>query len=499
MSQDVCDLIAAVDAKDWNSAEEMYKNGKSSQLSDGTTRKLQGWATGGSVDESHWGLYSAYFKNDTAWVDTFIGAGFAGVAPWNDAAARAQPKELSNRLLRQFHLEKTIDGKEVLLRSVSRNDELGIAVSRKVLVVAAEEEQVLALHVRNRQRIRSQGGKGGAEFDIGDAVLLKPASMGKVGTSTIQRKRLTCRVVGVAEQTGKYHLRCNTGLLKGTYGGGEVLRPAPAESAAELNFAADADSSEAPLVTLTAAIVKKGARSDLLVAEAPASLEGCERVIGKIVKRGVQSNLLVAYMLHEVDEAREQIEEGLTDPRTGAPHLVDEAAAIYFGTTCPTGSVADVANKRATSFGTLTTGPDGVCTAATNVATAQALAAMQAAAAAGDVAAYETASKELKKAVVTIYVQATLTYAEELEDLVAADGETDAERAEGVAFYRTIAPLVAEVSPADAETITTALMVPAKGVANKVEAAFEATLEAYGVTPTDVGTLGAASTCTLEA
>ena len=40
---------------------------------------------------------------------------------------RLQPKELSNRLLRQFHLDKTIDGKEVLLRSVSRNDELGIA------------------------------------------------------------------------------------------------------------------------------------------------------------------------------------------------------------------------------------------------------------------------------------------------------------------------------------------------------------------------------------
>ncbi|PSC67075.1 Amino-acid acetyltransferase, partial [Micractinium conductrix] len=131
----------------------------------------------------------------------------------------------------------------------------------------AHKEKVLALHVRNRQRIRRQGGKGGAEFDIGDAVLLKPASMGKVGTSTIQRKRLTCRVVGVAEQTGKYHLRCNTGLLKGTYGGGEVLRPAPAESAAELNFAADADSSEAPLVTLTAAapsipVVRRHARSE---------------------------------------------------------------------------------------------------------------------------------------------------------------------------------------------------------------------------------------------
>ena len=48
------------------------------------------WALDGAVDESHWGLYSAYFKNDTAWLDTFIGAGFAGVAPWTDAAARAQ-------------------------------------------------------------------------------------------------------------------------------------------------------------------------------------------------------------------------------------------------------------------------------------------------------------------------------------------------------------------------------------------------------------------------
>lgn len=116
-----------------------------------------------------------------------------------------------------------------------------------------------ALHARNRQRIRNQGGKGGAEFEIGDAVLLKPLKMGKVGTN-IDRKRLTCRVVGVAEQTGKYHLRCNTGLIKGTYGGGEEVRPAPAASAAKLTFAADADPSEAPLVTLAAAV-----KAELLV------------------------------------------------------------------------------------------------------------------------------------------------------------------------------------------------------------------------------------------
>ena len=118
----------------------------------------------------------------------------------------------------------------------------------------AHHEMVLALQARNRQRIRSQGGKGGAEFAIGDAVLLLPPNMGKVGGSTIDCNRLRCRVVGVSEKTGKYHLRCNTGRLTGTYGGGEVLRPAPNEAAAKLKFSADAEPSEAPLVSVTAAV-----------------------------------------------------------------------------------------------------------------------------------------------------------------------------------------------------------------------------------------------------
>ena len=89
---------------------------------------------------------------------------------------------------------------------------------------------------------------------------------------------------------------------------------------------------------------------------------------------------------------------------------------------------------RAQSFGTLVTGPTAcaphercqvwvlpqsrwlwltrprcypspsLCSA-TNVAVAKAMAAMQAAAAAGDDAAYEAASKDLEKAIVTIFVQ----------------------------------------------------------------------------------------------
>ena len=114
-------------------------------------------------------------------------------------------------------------------------------------------EVLKGLHAANRDRIRKQGGKGGEAFEVGDAVLLKPPAMGKVG-STIDRSRLVCRVVGVAEKTGKYVLRCNTGVLKGTYSSGEELRRAPVASAAALQFAAGEDYSAVDVVTLTAAV-----------------------------------------------------------------------------------------------------------------------------------------------------------------------------------------------------------------------------------------------------
>ncbi|KAL4447917.1 hypothetical protein ABPG75_005136 [Micractinium tetrahymenae] len=308
ISMDVCDLVAAVDACDFASARAIYQNGQNSLRSNGSTRKLQEWATAGSNEEPHWGLYAAFFGNDSDWVDTFVRAGFDGTAPWTTIDAQAQ-----------------------------------------------------------------------------------------------------------------------------------------------------------------------------------------------VVKKGVQSNLQVAYMFHEVDEAAEGVEEGETDAKIGAPHTVDEAAAIYFGPGCPAGNIADVANKRAASFGTLVTGPDGVCTAATNMAAGQALAALQDAALKGDSAAFAAATKALEKAVVAIWAQATLTYAEELEEQVAAGSSTDEAKAEGTAFFRTIAPLVAQVAPQSADAISVALASPAKGVAAKVEAAVKPALEAYGITAAELGSLGSTSQCTLAA
>lgn len=46
---------------------------------------------------------------------------------------------MNNKMLRQFKLDRTIDGKDVLLRSVARQNELKQPVQRWVVVVPAEE------------------------------------------------------------------------------------------------------------------------------------------------------------------------------------------------------------------------------------------------------------------------------------------------------------------------------------------------------------------------
>lgn len=111
----------------------------------------------------------------------------------------------------------------------------------------------MELHRRNRQRIRKQGGKGGAAFAVGDTVLLMPPSMGRVG-STIDAQRILCRVVEVKEAEGKYRLRCNSGLIKGWYGGGATLREAPPDAALQLNFLPGASCDGVSEIGLTAAV-----------------------------------------------------------------------------------------------------------------------------------------------------------------------------------------------------------------------------------------------------
>ncbi len=67
--------------------------------------------------------------------------------------------------------------------------------------------------------------------------------------------------------------------------------------------------------------------------------------------------------------------------------------------------------------------------------------------------------------------QATLTYAKELQEILDAGAkvegalpDTAEASAEGTAFFRTISPLVAQVSEGDAEAIAAQLAAPTDGI-----------------------------------
>lgn len=230
-----------------------------------------------------------------------------------------------------------------------------------------------------------------------------------------------------------------------------------------------------------------------LTGEGPFTDEGAR---SQVVKKGTQSNLLVYYMFHEVDEGLEAIEAGKLDAVTGAPHKIDEGAALWFGAGCEKGNIANVANKRGSSWGTMVNTTEG-CTAATNVAAAKALSAMQAAGLAGDAAAYKAAAAELEKNVVIVYAQATMAYAQEVAEMLAETPAkpTEEEQAEGYTFFRTIAPLVAKVDREAAAAVEAAFMAPTTAIAEQVKAALQPAIDAYGITAEDLGTFGAEPVC----
>ena len=115
---------------------------------------------------------------------------------------------------------------------------------------------VAAAQVKRAERCASQRRRKGEpkNFNIGDAVLLKPPKMGKVG-KTIGPNRLVCRVVGTTQcfkGVIKYKLRCNAGVLGDTWAPHQ-LRLAPAAAAAKLQFSGT-DVTGVPKVTVTAAM-----------------------------------------------------------------------------------------------------------------------------------------------------------------------------------------------------------------------------------------------------
>lgn len=201
------------------------------------------------------------------------------------------------------------------------------------------------------------------------------------------------------------------------------------------------------------------------------------------VQKGVQNGVMVAWVLHELESARADLAEGNTAPADGAPHKVDEAWAFYHGED-PAGAPFATADKRGADFGT---------GSAVNEALLAQTEAARDAAVAGDAAALDAAVAEFRRLLTVTYVQAGIKYAA-TTDAALADGdaaEAAVQQAEGLAFFRVVAPLVAGADEAAARSVLRELDVsrgPRAGLGGRVADALEGTYAALGIAPEEVGT-----------
>lgn len=207
------------------------------------------------------------------------------------------------------------------------------------------------------------------------------------------------------------------------------------------------------------------------------------------VQKGIQNQTMVAWTLHELNAALTKAGEGDLEAASGAPHNWDEAWAFYHGSQ-PGCAPFATANSRAGNFGTV--GADGE-TALANEIILQAMIDGRDALLAEDVEGAETAANEALRGLAITYAQATLRYAQIVEDDL-GDGDEEAARihqAEGLAFSRVMAHVFAAFG-ADIDAIDAFYSLendPAEGGFAIVEAALQPALDALEITAEDIGTL----------
>ena len=174
-----------------------------------------------------------------------------------------------------------------------------------------------------------------------------------------------------------------------------------------------------------------------------------DTVRAQAAEKGVQNQIMVAWTIHELNSAIEKAEAGEIDPDVGAPHNWDEAWAFYHGA-APDCAPYATANSRAGDFATLS--DDGI--AEVNETIVEAMNAGRDALITGDTQAASDSVDEIVRGVVITYSQATLRYATLVDDDV-ENGDIDEaaeHRIEGLAFFRVIEPLVADLG-ADVDTM----------------------------------------------
>lgn len=215
----------------------------------------------------------------------------------------------------------------------------------------------------------------------------------------------------------------------------------------------------------------------------------------QLIVKSLESSLQVASVMNLLDDAITLAKDKKTDPKTGAPRLVDAAWALYVGGE-PRSGLWTVSMKRANEFGTKKN--CDISHVAENIRTA--FLAAQKAAKAGDVEALTKARNTIQSQLFANYVQATITYANEMyldkaANLTIKGSPLAAEhQTETYAFYRTIAGLVASANTNAADALDYFTFpgneVTAKDVDIAVARALGSTWEKLGITPKDVGQYG---------
>lgn len=200
------------------------------------------------------------------------------------------------------------------------------------------------------------------------------------------------------------------------------------------------------------------------------------------LQKGIQNHVVMAYVFHELDAAAAKVEAGETDAADGAPHNVDEAWAFYHGAD-PSCAPYATASSRGGDFGT---------GEAVNEALLDATERMRDAALDGDRAAFQSAYDEFVTTALVPYLQATIKYAQVMgEDLAGGDEEAArVHQAEGYAFWRVVAPFVAdadEQAATEVEDVLTLSASPSEGAGATVREALDGVLDELGVDAARIG------------
>eukprot|EP00877_Chromochloris_zofingiensis_P010895 jgi/Chrzof1/6059/Cz17g07070.t1 len=207
------------------------------------------------------------------------------------------------------------------------------------------------------------------------------------------------------------------------------------------------------------------------------------------IAKGIESNLQFIYVMHELDEATEKVEEKNIDKDDGAPNNIDETWAIYVGER-PACSMWGASNKRGRDFGTMADCEKSRVNAAMLTTHQNGYKA----AVAGNLKDMQATRTRAEQLMVTTYVQATLKYAQEVDSELAAGESGELAQAEGYAFFRTIEPLVARANAQSAAAIKRVLQ-PGNPIVPTTYATVSAALQAaypkLGITAANIGTFGA--------